>query len=201
MIYLVSAASCPHKLYERKKTTPILLHSREMNALNPAGLCGHGMWLGTPNAGGGSARCKVFFEGHSVAPLEAQMVKNSSDRNFPPTYRYLCPFPLMLQVAPFLSLWATQHSSSPDPRPHSLLMATGAVWRRQSLPASGVVGRPGQWWPPGPQSIVLGPWVEGLEAWQLSQGRGSHSSQALPRRSGPTGARIPSLGGGLWSRG
>ena len=112
---------------KEKKNPPILLHSREMNALNPAGLCGHGMWLGTPNAGGGSARCKGFSNGHSVAPLEAQMLKNPSDRNFRPTYRYLCPFLLMLQGAPFLSLWATQHSSSPDPRPHSLLMATGAV--------------------------------------------------------------------------
>ena len=118
---------------KEKKNPPILLHSREMNALNPAGLCGHGMWLGTPNAGGESARYKVFFEGHSVAPLEAQMVKNPSDRNFPPTYRYLCPFLLMLQGVPFLSLWATQHSSSPDPRPHSLLMAIGAVVERSVL--------------------------------------------------------------------
>ena len=48
----------------------------ELNTVNPAGLCGHGMWLGTPNTGGGSARCKGIFEGHSVASLEAQMVKN-----------------------------------------------------------------------------------------------------------------------------
>ena len=47
---------------EKKKNTPILLHSREMNALNPAGRCGHGMRLGTPNAVGISARCKGIFE-------------------------------------------------------------------------------------------------------------------------------------------
>ena len=143
LLYLVSAASCPHKLYERKKTTPILLHSREMNALNPAGLCGHGMWLGTPNAGGGSARCKVFFEGHSVAPLEAQMVKNSSDRNFPPTYRYLCPFLLMLphfSVSGPLSILPLQAQDLIH-----CYWLPGLLWRGQSLPASGVVGRPGQW--------------------------------------------------------
>ena len=61
------------------------------------------------------------------------MVKNPSDRNFPPTYRYLCPFPLKLQGAPFLSLRAAQHSSSPGPRPHSLLLATGAVVERSVL--------------------------------------------------------------------
>ena len=60
-----------------------LLHSREMNGLNPVGLCGHGMWLGTPNTGGGSARCKGMFEGHSVASLDAQMGKNPSDRELP----------------------------------------------------------------------------------------------------------------------
>ena len=64
---------------EKKK----LLHSREMNALNPVGLCGHGMWLGTPNTGGGSARCKGMFEGHSVASLDAQTGKNPSDRELP----------------------------------------------------------------------------------------------------------------------
>ena len=64
---------------EKKK----LLHSGEMNGLNPVGLCGHGMWLGTPNTGAGSARCKGMFEGHSVASLDAQMGKNPSDRELP----------------------------------------------------------------------------------------------------------------------
>ena len=48
----------------------------ELNTVSPVGLCGHGMWLGTPNTGGESARCKSIFKGHSVASLEAQMVKN-----------------------------------------------------------------------------------------------------------------------------
>ena len=60
-----------------------LLHSREMNGLNPVGLCGHGMWLGNPDTGGGSARCKGMFEGHSMASLESQMGKNPSDRELP----------------------------------------------------------------------------------------------------------------------
>ena len=47
---------------KEKRKTPILLHSRELNAFKPAGLCGHGMWLGTPNAVGISARCKGIFE-------------------------------------------------------------------------------------------------------------------------------------------
>ena len=34
------------------------------------------MGLGTPNTGGGSARCKGIFKGHSVAFLVCQMVKN-----------------------------------------------------------------------------------------------------------------------------
>ena len=60
-----------------------LLHSIERNVLNPVGLRGHEMWLGTPNTGGGSARCKGMFKGHSVASLEAQMGKNPSDRELP----------------------------------------------------------------------------------------------------------------------
>ena len=48
----------------------------ELNTVSPVGLCGPGMWLGTPNTGGESARCKSIFKGHSVASLEAQMVKN-----------------------------------------------------------------------------------------------------------------------------
>ena len=48
----------------------------ELNTVSPVGLCGPGMWLGTPNTGGVSARCKGIFKVHSVASLEAQMVKN-----------------------------------------------------------------------------------------------------------------------------
>ena len=51
--------------------------------VKPVGLCGHGMWLGNPDTGGGSARCKGMFEGHSMASLESQMGKNPSDRELP----------------------------------------------------------------------------------------------------------------------
>ena len=152
---------------------------------------------GIPHTG---PRHKGIFEGHSVASLEAQMVKNPSDRNFPPTYRYLCPFPLKLQGAPFLSLRAAQHSSSPGPRPHSLLLATGAVVERSVLSL----------WCCREARTMVTTWASvhsfgtlGLGAGSVATlpGQSSHSSQVLPRPSGPTGAGIPSLGGGLWPRG
>jgi hypothetical protein len=70
-------------------------------------------------------------------PWRLRWEKIHLTENFPPTYRYLCPFLLMLQWAPCLSLWATHHCSSPGPRPHSLLMATGAVVERSVLPSLG----------------------------------------------------------------
>lgn len=70
LIYLVSAASATHKLYERKRT--ILLHSKEMNALNPAGLCGHGMWLEPQTLEEYQPDAKVFSR-VTLCGSEAQM--------------------------------------------------------------------------------------------------------------------------------
>ena len=98
---------------------------------------------GNPKRCRNISQMQRHFRGHSVAFLEAQMVKNPSDKNFPPTYRYLCPFLLMLphfSVSGPLSILPLQAQDLIH-----CYWLPGLLWRGQSLPASGVVGRPGQW--------------------------------------------------------
>ena len=85
----------------------------------------------------------------------------------------------MLQWAPFLSLWATHHCFSPGPRPHSLLMATGAVVERSVLPSL--------WCPREARTMVITwtsvPqfWDPGLRGWKCG---------SSPRAKAPTAARF-----------
>lgn len=114
-----------------------LLHSRERNGLNQLVCVAMGCGWEPQTLEEGQPDAKACSRATLWLPWRLRWEKIHLTENFPPTYRYLCPFLLMLQWAPCLSLWATHHCSSPGPRPHSLLMATGAVVERSVLPSLG----------------------------------------------------------------